>query len=396
MFRNTRARAVLMAATLSLSASVALAQEQAAAPAPAQNLPAIIVTPAESRALVDRILATGTVRAVEEVQVQPQVEGLQIKSLEADVGDTVQADTVVARLNEDTLVLQRSQLVANRAKAEAALAQYQAQVVEAEANLREAQRQLDRSTRLVASGSVSASQKEQAETTLASATARVETARQAITVAEADIKVVDSQIADTDLRLARTEVKSPVAGTISVRNAKIGAIASGAGQPLFTVIRDGQIELVADVPEGDILRLKQGQKATVTIAGRAEPLTGSIRLVSPVIDSVTRLGSVHIALDDDAAARAGMYGSAAITVDEANGIALPLSAITTEGGKTTVRKVTDGTVQMVEIKTGIQDGAFIQVTEGLSEGDKVVAKAGVFVRDGDRINPVEETSSVSN
>ncbi len=394
MFRNSNAKAVLMAATLSLMASVAMAQEQPAAPT--NNLPAIIVTPAESRDLVDRIVATGTIRAVEEVQVQPQVEGLQIKSLDADVGDTIAADAIVARLNEDTLVLQRSQLLANRAKAEAALAQYQAQLVEAQASLKEAQRQFERATRLASSGSVSASQKEQAETSLASATARAETARQAITVAEADIKVVDSQIADTDLRLARTEVKSPVSGTIAVRNARIGAIASGAGQPLFTVIRDGQIELVADVTENDILRLQQGQKATVSVTGRNEPLTGSIRLISPVIDPVTRLGSVHIAIDDDAAARSGMYGSAAITVVEAKGIALPLSAITTEGGKTTVRKVSDGTVQMVEIKTGIQDGAFIQVTEGLAEGDKVVAKAGVFVRDGDRINPVDETSSVSN
>lgn len=396
MFHNTSAKAVLMAATLSLSASVTMAQEQTAAPVQAQNLPAIIVTPAERRDLVDRIVATGTIRAVEEVQIQPQVEGLQIKSLDADVGDTVQADKVVARLNEDTLVLQRSQYLANRAKAEAALAQYKAQLVEAEANLKEAQRQFDRAARLVSAGSVSASQKEQAETSLASATASVETARQAITVAEADIKVVDTQIADTDLRLARTEVKAPVAGIISVRNARIGAIASGSGQPLFTVIRDGQIELVVDVPENDILRLKPEQKAAITVAGRSEALTGAIRLVSPVVDPVTRLGSVHIAIDDDAAARAGMYGSAAITVGEAEGIALPLSAITTEGGKATVRKVTDGTVQMVEIKTGIEDGAFIQVTEGLSEGDKVVAKAGVFVRDGDRINPVEETSSVSN
>ncbi len=82
---QTRATAVLIAATLSLSASVVLAQKPAAAPSPAQNLPAIIVTPAESRDLVDRIVATGTVKAVEEVQIQPQVEGLQIKSLEADV-----------------------------------------------------------------------------------------------------------------------------------------------------------------------------------------------------------------------------------------------------------------------------------------------------------------------
>jgi HlyD family secretion protein len=393
MFRNTSTKAVLLAASLSLLTSVAMAQEQQTAPA--QNLPAIIVTTAQVRDLVDRIVATGSIRAVEEVQVQPEVEGLQIKSLDADVGDVVQADAVVAKLDEDALLLQRSQYVANRAKAEAALAQYQAQLVEAEASLNEAQRQFERATRLVSSGSVSTSQKEQAETTLASATARIESARQAITVAEADIKVVDTQIADTDLRLARTEVKSPVSGLISVRNARIGAIASGGGQPLFTVIRDGQIELVADVTENDILRLKAGQKAMITVAS-GQPLTGSIRLVSPVVDPVTRLGSVHIAVDDDAAARSGMYGNAAITVAEAEGIALPLSAITTEAGVTTVRKVSDGTVQMVEIKTGIQDGAFIQVTEGLSEGDKVVAKAGVFVRDGDRINPVEDTSSVSN
>lgn len=394
MFRNASAKSVLIAATLSLSASVAMGQDQPAAPA--QNVPAIIVTTAASRDLVDRIVATGTLRAEEEVQVQPQVEGLQIESLNADVGDKVEAGQVVANLTQDALLLQRSQYVANRAKAEAALVQYQAQLVEAEAGLSEAQSQSERATRLASSGSVSASQREQAETALASATARIETARQAITVAQADIKVVDSQIADTDLRLARTGITSPVAGTISVRNARIGAIATGAGQPLFTVIRDGQIELVADVPESDILRLQPGQKATVTVAGNTQPLTGSVRLVSPVVDPVTRLGAVHIALDDDTAARAGMYGSAAIVVAEAKGVALPLSAITTEGGKTTVRKVTDGTVDMIEIQTGIQDGSYIQVTEGLNEGDKVVAKAGVFVRDGDRINPVEETSSVSN
>ncbi len=394
MLRHASAKAVLLAATLSLATSVVLAQEQPAAPA--QNLPSIIVTPAKSRSLVDMIVATGTVRPVEEVYVQPLVEGLAIKSLDADVGDRVKADQVVARLNDDTLLLQRSQLVANQAKAEAALAQYRAQLVEAEASLREAQRQFDRASRLVESGSVSTSQREQAETTLASGNARLETARQAIAVAEADVKVVESQIADIDLRLTRTEIKAPVAGTVSVRNARIGAIASGGGQPLFTIIRDGQIELVAEVTESDILRLEQGQKVAISVAGSNATLAGSVRLVSPVVDPLTRLGAVHVAIDEDEAARSGMYGSAAVTITQADAIALPLSAINTEDGVTTVRKVTDGTVEMVAIKTGIQDGAFIQVTEGLNEGDLVVAKAGVFVRDGDRINPVEDSSTVSN
>ena len=135
----------------------------------------------------------------------------------------------------------------------------------------------------------------------------------------------------------------------------------------------------------------------MTISGSTQPLTGSVRLISPVVDPVTRLGAVHIALDDDNGrpVRACMAAPRSLSA-KPRGLPCPLSAITTEGGKTTVRKVRDGTVQMVEIKTGIQDGAYIQVTEGLDEGDKVVAKAGVFVRDGDKINPVEDTSTVSN
>ncbi len=41
--------------------------------------------------------------------------------------------------------------------------------------------------------------------------------------------------------------------------------------------------------------------------------------------------------------------------------------------------------------TGIRDGGWIEVSEGLAEGDLVVAKAGAFVRDGDMIQPVEMT-----
>ncbi|CAH0341591.1 efflux RND transporter periplasmic adaptor subunit [Rhizobium sp. CECT 9324] len=394
MLRNTSATSILLAATLTFTGSVAIAQE-AAAPVAAPNLPAIVVTTATARALTDRIVATGTVKAEEEVYVQPQVEGLLTKSLEADVGDTVAKDAVVARLNDDSLLLEKSQLIANKAKAEAGLAQYRAQLIEAEASAKDAQRQFERATRLSKTGTVATSQLEQAETTLASATAKAETARQAITVAQADVTVVESQINDIDLKLARTDVKSPVAGTVAARNARVGAIASGAGEPLFTVIRDGQIELIADVSENEILRLKPGQKAALTVAGSAQKLSGSVRLVSPVVDAQTRLGSVHIAIDDDSAARAGMYGTADIVINEAEGIALPLSAITTAKGETTTRIVEDGIVKLVKIETGIQDGAYIQVVKGLKEGDRVVAKAGAFVRDGDRIKPVDD-STVSN
>lgn len=73
---------ILGASTLfaaALAASTAFSQEAPAAK-PLQNLPAIVVTTAVNRTLVDRVIGTGTVKPVEEVYIQPQVEGLSIRT----------------------------------------------------------------------------------------------------------------------------------------------------------------------------------------------------------------------------------------------------------------------------------------------------------------------------
>lgn len=395
MVRATNITAALLALSVSIVAFAAAAEDAPATPEkPA--LPAIVVTEATMRPLVDRIVATGTIKAVEEIYVQPQVEGLSISSLQADVGDRIGAEAVVARLNVDTLLLQKGQLDATKAKAEAGLAQYKVQLEDAKASALEADRQFKRAETLAKNGTLSTASADQAETAATSANAKVESTVQAIVIAEADIKVVESQLAEIDLKLARTDVKSPVAGLVAARNAKVGAIASGAGEPMFTVIRDGELELVADVSETDILKMRNGQKARITVAGGAAPLTGSVRLISPVIDPQTRLGAVHIAIDDDEGARVGMYANAEIILTETEGVALPLSAITTDKHGTTTRLVEGNVVKQVAIETGIQDGAFIEVKSGLKSGDVVVAKAGAFVRDGDRINPVRDETAASN
>lgn len=378
-----------------LAASTAFAQEQPVAK-PQPNLPAIVVTKAATRTLVDRVVATGTIKPVEEVYIQPQVEGLSIRSLNADVGDTVEADSVLATLNDDALMLTRSQMQATKAKGEATLAQLRAQLVEAQANGEQAKQQQVRAQEMGKKGTVSTATVEQADAAAAAANARVNSAEQAILVAEADLKVVDSQIADNELKLTRTGVKTPVAGIVSNKNAKVGAIATGSGEPLFTVIRDGDIELVAEVAEGDIGRILAGQKATISLSGAREKLSGSVRLVSPTVDPVTRLGLVHILIDDGGKARSGMYGSAEIIAGTTENVALPLSAVLTGTEGSSARKVENGVVKFAKIETGIQDGAFVEITNGLKDGEEVVAKAGAYVRDGDHITPVREQPAASN
>lgn len=368
----------------------AVAADSAAPPSSAQpKLPVIVVTEAVTRPMTDRVIATGTIKPVDEVDIQPLVDGLSVRAINADVSTQVREGDVLATLNDDSLVLQKSELQANKAKAEAAVAQYQAQVLEAQANLDDAKRQRDRTVKLSQSGTSTASQVEQANAQVEVAEARLNAARQAVSVGQADSKVVAAQIETVDLNLARTSVRSPVGGVVSAKNARVGQIASGSGTPLFTVIRNGEIELVADLSETDIQKVKAGQTAVVRVAGSNATVDGRVRIVSPDVDPVTRLGQVHIIIDGKGIARAGMYARADIVIQQADALALPLSAVTVHAEKAVTRKVDDGVVRQVAITTGFQDGGFVQILAGLKAGDVVVAKAGAFVRDGDHVAPVK-------
>lgn len=370
--------------------------EDAAKVQPAHNLPSIVVAEAVDQSISDRVVATGTIQAVEQVYVAPLVEGLSIRSLNVDIGDRVEEGSVLVVLNDDALRLEKSQLQASLAKAEAGLAQLNAQLVEARANSEEATRVSDRNAELAKNGTVSTAEADRVRALAAATRARARSAEQAVAVSNADIKVAQAQIDDIDLRLRRTEVKAPVAGVISSKNAKIGAIANGSGEPLFAMIRDGAIEMKADVAEADIIKLAVGQPATITLAGGNTKVEGAIRLIAPTVDPVSRLGTVFISLSDTAKARSGMYASAIITAEEKQAVVLPQTAVTNENGQTIVRKVDNGVVNIVPVKTGISDGKFVEVVDGLKVGEEVVARAGAYVRDGDRINPVKSAQPATN
>ncbi len=89
---------------------------------------------------------------------------------------------------------------------------------------------------------------------------RLNASRQLLAIAEADKKAVEAQRTELDLRLARAEIKAPTGGIISRRMIRIGSIASMAQDSMFRIIENGDVELLAEVTEGDLPRLKLGQK----------------------------------------------------------------------------------------------------------------------------------------
>lgn len=367
----------LLALVPSASLPTAVLAEASTTEAAAQTTvpaPHITVSNVEKRPMRDVIIASGMIAAVEQVLVAPLVEGQPIEALLADVGDKVTEGQVLARLSISSLSLQKAQLNASLAAARAAVPQAQAQADEA-------QRVASRTDKLLEQGTYSQANADKANAAAISATQSLESAR-------ANLALVEAQLENVELMLSRTEVKAPVAGEITARNAQVGSIATAAGLPMFTMIRDGSLELRADVAEGDVLRLQPGQTVALHLTGDTSERKGTVRLIEPSIDLSTRMGRVRVTLENTAGVRPGMFAVAEILVAERETLAAPVTALGISPEGPTVLQVTDTTARLVPVQTGIRQAGWVEITGGLAEGAQVVTKAGAFVRDGDRITPV--------
>lgn len=390
--RHPMTRFVLLLPFLALSLAGAAADPARAAspnsPGGADpRPPAVSVVRVARGALTERAVLTGTLVPREEVVVSPQVEGLAVTEILAEEGDRVTQGQVLARLARDTVDTALAQNAAQTARAEAAIAQARASIAEAQAARTQADLAFARSRELVRGGSVSREAYEARDAAARVAAARAEAADQALHVAQADRALAEAQRRELEVRLARTEIRAPVAGVVSRRSARIGAVVGGAGDPLFRVIAAGLVELEADVPEVSLAKLRPGQTAAVT--GTGPEREGRVRLVSPEVNRTTRLGRVRVAIEGDPAGLViGGFARAAVEVARREGVVAPLSAILFQPDGAVVQVVRDGTVETRPVWVGLRTGGQALIPYGLAEGEEIVSVSGTFVRGGDRVTPV--------
>jgi len=185
-------------------------------------------------------------------------------------------------------------------------------------------------------------------------------------------------------------VQAPAAGVVNSVSAVIGTMASARAEPLFRIVRNGDMELLAETPIDTLARLAPKQSAKVEILGIGT-LAGKVRLFSTAIDPTTQLGQVRILVDTDQRLRVGAFGQATIDVDQHCGPAIPLSAVLYEQGGTIVQVVRANRVETRSVSVGLLAAGKAEIREGLAEGDMVVARAGAFVRDGDRIRSMTDS-----
>jgi HlyD family secretion protein len=179
-------------------------------------------------------------------------------------------------------------------------------------------------------------------------------------------------------------VRAPAAGVVSAVTAVIGTTASAQAEPLFRIVKGGELELLAEAPASALSRLAPNQVALVEIIG-VGGLAGKVRVSSTAINPRTQLGEVRVFVGNDRSLRVGAFGRATIDVGRSCGAAIPLSAVLYGQDGTVVQVVRDNRVETRSVTVGLIDAGKAEISEGLSAGDVVVARAGAFLRDGDRV-----------
>ena len=183
------------------------------------------------------------------------------------------------------------------------------------------------------------------------------------------------------------QVQAPIAGTISNSTAVVGALASGKGEALFSIIARGEFDLVGMVPTRDIAKLQVNQPARIKIIGAGE-VDGKVRRLAPTVEPNSQLGQVFLGITTNRKLLVNASGRATIKTGQSCGVSVPLTAILYSTAGTVVQVVKRDRVETRRVETGLMSAGQVEIREGIQEGDIVVARAGALLREGDPVRPV--------
>jgi Cu(I)/Ag(I) efflux system membrane fusion protein len=175
---------------------------------------------------------------------------------------------------------------------------------------------------------------------------------------------------------------SPVDGVLMKKNVVVG-VRSMPGDELYRLADVSTVWVIADVPEQDVGRIKTGDKVTVSVlAYPGQIFTGDVAFILPELNAETRTASVRVELPNpDHKLLHGMFADVVInTARSGEVIAVPASAIIDSGNRqVAIVQFAEGQFKPKEVKLGRRGAGFVEVLEGLSEGELVVTRANFLI-----------------
>lgn len=379
------------------------------------------VEPVMRQRLAFGIKTTGRIEALpnQQVSVTTPVKGTVIKLL-VNPGDSVSAGQPVAIMTTPELAELRTASLDRRALAIASVQQAQADLRLAQQNLNStrkivaadikqartelsfAQERYDKDKALLASGAIPRRTFLETETKLAEARAALAKAESALEVSEAQaqlqraqsaVEVAQSRVSlsaetyQTRLRQLGANpneegtiaLKAPISGVVAARETTQGESGEDAGKKVLTIVNGSSVQVSGNIYEKDLDRIQVGQGVRVRANGMPNrTFNGRISVVGAVVEGETRVVPVKAELDNPGGLlKPGMFADLEVLTDRtpAAVLAISKSAVMETNDKKKIVFVQNGNAfQQTEVTLGRESGDFVEVKNGLFDGDKIVTQ----------------------
>lgn len=342
-------RSIALIATVLAACSSAESNNGASGGGGPRGLP-VEVAAARTDTVVDAIVATGGIEAVQSIQLRPEVEGRLVGILVKE-GSEVGRGSPLFKIDD---------------------AELKAQVARLEAERDLAQQALERTRRLIEQNASAEADLEQAE---------------------ANARSTQAQLELMQVRLDRTLVRAPFRGLVGGRSVSLGDYVGTSTQLIGLQTVDPQ-RAVFSVPERYAQRLEVGQSVTFRVAALPDTeFTGVVDFVDPVVELPARTIMVKAEVQNpDRQLKPGMFIEARLATDvRPDAVIIPEDAILPLAGQTLVYVVADGTAQRRPVELGVRLPGFVEIKNGLEAGEQVVVGGLERLSDGAPViaTPVE-------
>ena len=203
---------------------------------------------------------------------------------------------------------------------------------------------------------------------------------------DAQIKALENRPQDKS-ETAQSIVTSPIEGVVTQRSIgvgqNIGSVTNGGASPAFVVSNLSTVWLIGNLREVDASRAQVGQAVEVRVAALPDRVfTAKVDYVSPSVDPVSRRVTVRAVVSNpDGQLKPEMFASFSLfTGTETKSVGVPEQAVIYEGSEARVWVARSATLlELRNITTGQTQNGMVQVTSGLSQGDKVVTSGALFI-----------------
>ena len=353
---------------------------------------------------------SGNLLPLEEVTVSFETGG-RITSLPFKEGDYVQANSVIAQIDDTDYALGLDNAKASVEQAKAGLAQVengsteheiiqsQAMLDKARANYDKAKADYDRAAELNLQGVMSQSDYEKIQTSLTVAQKDLENAEQTLaTVTEGPRSEIKDQTRalyqqtvvgqeKASVLLQKTRLKAPIGGTIISKIGAVGQLIS-AGTPVYKLGAIDKLKVVLPVPDREISQWQVGKTVTLDLYGQKRD--GIVKYIYPATNQSTGTIGAEVWVENpEHNWFAGQVVKATRTLREKEAVWVPIAAVVSPGSeKPCVFVCKDNKAVKTSVTIGELVNDHLEIISGVNEGDVIIASGADRLFNGDPVTPL--------